>query len=47
MVKPFIIIDWMVQFPKALEREFVQAVYAMQEEKHMPYISSWKSVMWH
>jgi hypothetical protein len=40
VVQLFIIIDWMLQLPKALEREFVQAVYAIQEEKHMPYVNT-------
>jgi hypothetical protein len=30
----------MVQLPSALEPEFVQAVYAIQEEKHMPYVNT-------
>lgn len=40
IVKLFNIIDWMLQLPKALEPEFVQAVYAIQEEKHMPYVNT-------
>ncbi|WP_404416442.1 hypothetical protein LG277_03430 [Vreelandella aquamarina] len=36
----FNIIDWMLQLPKALEPEFVQAVNAIQEEKHMPYVNT-------
>ncbi|XKH59385.1 hypothetical protein LG290_11930 [Halomonas sediminis] len=40
IVRLFNIIDWMIQLPKALEPEFVQAVYAIQEEKHMPYVNT-------
>ncbi|MCK0744890.1 hypothetical protein [Chromohalobacter nigrandesensis] len=34
------IIDWMIQLPKGLEPEFLQAVYAIEEEKKMPYINT-------
>ncbi|MDR5900406.1 hypothetical protein QC823_15685 [Halomonas vilamensis] len=40
VVQLFIIIDWMLQLPKAPGREFIQAVYAIQEEKHMPYVNT-------
>ena len=40
VVQLFIIIDWMLQLPSALEPEFVQAVHAIQEEKHMPYVNT-------
>ena len=30
----------MLQLPSALENEFVQAVHAIQEEKHMPYVNT-------
>tara|TARA_R110001606_G_scaffold259369_1_gene407107 strand:- start:265 stop:1227 length:963 start_codon:yes stop_codon:yes gene_type:complete len=40
IVRLFNIIDWMLQLPRALESEFVQAVYAIQEEKHMPYVNT-------
>lgn len=40
VVTLFIIIDWMLQLPSALEPEFVQAVYAIQEENHMPYVNT-------
>ena len=36
----FNIIDWMLQLPRALEPEFAQAVHAIQEEKHMPYVNT-------
>lgn len=40
VVQLFIIIDWMLQLPSALEPEFVQAVHDIQEEKHMPYVNT-------
>ncbi|XGA79754.1 hypothetical protein OR573_14940 [Halomonas sp. CH40] len=40
VVTLFIIIDWMLQLPSTLEPEFVQAVYAIQEENHMPYVNT-------
>ncbi|XGA80969.1 hypothetical protein OR573_04770 [Halomonas sp. CH40] len=40
IVRLFNIIDWMLQLPRALEPEFVQAVYAIQEEKQMPYVNT-------
>ena len=40
IVQLFNIIDWMLQLPSALEPEFVEAVYAIQEEKHMPYVNT-------
>ncbi|MCD6009915.1 hypothetical protein [Halomonas sp. IOP_31] len=40
IVRLFNIIDWMIQLPKALEPEFVQAVHAIEEEKHMPYVNT-------
>ena len=40
VVRLFNIIDRMLQLPRALEPEFVQAVYAIQEEKHMPYVNT-------
>lgn len=40
IVRLFNIIDWMLQLPKALELEFVQAVYDIQEEKHMAYVNT-------
>lgn len=30
----------MLQLPKGLEREFLQVVYAIEEEKQMPYINT-------
>lgn len=40
IVRLFNIIDWMIQLPKGLEPEFLQAVYAIEEEMHMPYINT-------
>lgn len=40
IIRLFNIIDWMIQLPRGLEPEFVQAVYTIQEEKHMPYINT-------
>jgi predicted transposase/invertase (TIGR01784 family) len=40
IVRLFNIIDWMIQLPEALEPEFVRAVHAIEEEKHMPYINT-------
>ncbi len=40
VVRLFNIIDWMLQLPKELEPEFAQAVNAIQEEKHMPYVNT-------
>ena len=40
VVELFVIIDWMMQLPSGLEVEFVEAVYAMQEEKKMPYVNT-------
>ncbi|MFN2349898.1 MAG: Rpn family recombination-promoting nuclease/putative transposase [Thioalkalivibrio sp.] len=40
VVRLFKIIDWMIQLPRELEPVFVQAVYAIQEEKKMPYVNT-------
>jgi len=40
IIQLFNIIDWMLQLPKGLEREFLQVVYAIEEEKQMPYINT-------
>lgn len=40
VVRLFNIIDWMLQLPRALERDFVRAVDTIQEEKHMPYMNT-------
>ncbi|WP_143339626.1 DUF4351 domain-containing protein [Ectothiorhodospira magna] len=40
IVRLFRIIDWMIQLPRGLEAGFVQAVYAIQEEKKMPYVNT-------
>ncbi|AHK80101.1 hypothetical protein M911_14175 [Ectothiorhodospira haloalkaliphila] len=36
----FHIIDWMIQLPRGLERGFLEVVYAIEEEKRMPYINT-------
>ena len=36
----FRIIDWMIRLPDALEREFLTEVYAIEEAKKMPYVTS-------
>ncbi|MCG5495851.1 DUF4351 domain-containing protein [Ectothiorhodospira variabilis] len=40
IVQLFRIIDWMIQLPRELEPGFVQAVFALQEEKKMPYVNT-------
>lgn len=40
VLRLFNIIDWMIQLPRSLDPEFAQAVYAIQEEKHMPYVNT-------
>lgn len=40
VVRLFNIIDWMIQLPKVLEPGFAQAVFAIQEEKNMPYVNT-------
>jgi len=40
ILRLFNIIDWMIQLPHGLDPEFAQAVYAIQEEKHMPYVNT-------
>ncbi len=40
VLRLFNIIDWMIQLPSSLDPEFAQAVYAIQEEKHMPYVNT-------
>lgn len=36
----FTIIDWMIQIPSVLNAEFLCAIYAIEEEKKMPYINT-------
>lgn len=36
----FRIIDWMIQLPEILEREFLDSVYQLEEVKKMPYVTS-------
>jgi hypothetical protein len=36
----FRLIDWMMDLPKPLERQFLQEIYEFEEERHMPYVTS-------
>ena len=36
----FNVIDWMIQLPSALNDDFLNAVYAIEEDKKMPYINT-------
>lgn len=36
----FRVIDWMIRLPETLEKEFLETVYAFEEEKKMPYVTS-------
>ncbi|MBK1617754.1 hypothetical protein CKO42_04650 [Lamprobacter modestohalophilus] len=36
----FRLIDWMVRLPKALEAEFRQELYALEEQYQMPYVTT-------
>lgn len=40
VLRLFNLIDWMIQLPRSLDPEFAQAVYAIQEKKHMPYVNT-------
>lgn len=40
VLRLFNIIDWMIQLPRNLDPEFAQAIYTIQEEKHMPYVNT-------
>ena len=40
IVELFNIIDWMIQLPKVLEKDFVRIVYEIQEDKQMAYINT-------
>ena len=40
----FTIIDWMIQIPSFLNEEFLSAIYAIEEEKKMPYINTAEQV---
>ena len=36
----FNVIDWMIQLPGTLNEDFLHAIYAIEEDKHMPYINT-------
>ncbi|EXJ09741.1 hypothetical protein D791_03413 [Nitrincola nitratireducens] len=36
----FNVIDWVIQLPSALNDDFLNAVYAIEEDKKMPYINT-------
>ena len=36
----FNVIDWMIQIPSALNEDFLNAIYAIEEDKKMPYINT-------
>jgi len=36
----FRVIDWMIRLPEALERQFLESVYQLEESKKMPYVTS-------
>ena len=40
VINLFRFIDWVMNLPESLTREFWQEVYQLEEEKQMPYISS-------
>lgn len=40
VLRLFNIIDWMIQLPRNLDPEFAQAIYTIQEEKHMSYVNT-------
>ena len=40
IVRLFTVIDWMIELPKGLEQAFLQTIYAIEEDKRMPYINT-------
>lgn len=40
ILRLFTVIDWMIQLPRILEEDFLETVYAIEEEKKMPYINT-------
>lgn len=40
IVELFRLIDWMIRLPEALEAEFRQELYAFEEERQMPYVTT-------
>ncbi|WP_006786936.1 hypothetical protein [Thiorhodospira sibirica] len=40
ILRLFNVIDWMIELPKDLEHAFLQTIYAIEEDKKMPYINT-------
>lgn len=40
----FNVIDWMIQIPSDLNEDFLNAIYAIEEDKKMPYINTAEKV---
>jgi hypothetical protein len=40
IIRLFTVIDWMIELPKGLEQDFLQTIYAIEEDKRMPYINT-------
>ena len=40
IVRLFTVIDWMIELPQGLEQAFLQTIYAIEEDKRMPYINT-------
>ena len=40
----FNVIDWMIQIPSTLDEDFLNAIYAIEEDKKMPYINTAEKV---
>jgi hypothetical protein len=36
------LIDWMIRLPAALEAEFRQELYAYEEQRQMPYVTTFE-----
>jgi hypothetical protein len=36
----FRVIDWMIRLPEELERQLLTDIYRLEEERHMPYVTS-------
>jgi predicted transposase YdaD len=40
----FNVIDWMIQLPSSLNEDFLNTIYAIEEDKNMPYINTAEQV---
>ena len=40
ILEAFRLIDWMIRLPKALEADFRQELYAYEEQRRMPYVTT-------